>query len=143
MAVTDINSEDRLVQQTFADHLEKVLGWDGVYAYNAETFSYEEVRDRFARFPNIDVIRGRVPEILVERSPDRIAFLHVDMNNAAAEIAALDLLFDRVTKGGVILFDDFVWATAHAQHKAEAAWFATRREAILPLPTGQGVYVKR
>ena len=38
MAVTDINSEDRLVQKTFADHLEKVLGWDNVYAYNLETF---------------------------------------------------------------------------------------------------------
>jgi len=38
MALTDINSEDRLVQQTFADHLEKILGWDSVYAYNAETF---------------------------------------------------------------------------------------------------------
>ena len=38
MALTDINSEDRLVQQTFAEHLEKVLGWESVYAYNNETF---------------------------------------------------------------------------------------------------------
>jgi len=38
VAITDINSEDRLVQQTFADHLEKVLGWESVYAYDAETF---------------------------------------------------------------------------------------------------------
>lgn len=38
MAVTDINSEDRLVQQTFADHLQGELGWDGVYAWNEETF---------------------------------------------------------------------------------------------------------
>ena len=36
--ITDINSEDRLVQQTFAEHLEKVLGWKSLYAYNAETF---------------------------------------------------------------------------------------------------------
>ncbi|MBI4322556.1 MAG: type I restriction endonuclease subunit R [Chloroflexi bacterium] len=36
--ITDINSEDRLVQQTFAEHLEKALGWESVYAYNAETF---------------------------------------------------------------------------------------------------------
>ena len=36
--VTDINSEDRLVQMTFAEHLEKVLGWKSVYAYNTETF---------------------------------------------------------------------------------------------------------
>ena len=38
MALTDINSEDRLVQQTFADHLEKALGLESVYAYSAETF---------------------------------------------------------------------------------------------------------
>lgn len=38
MAITDINSEDRLVQQTFADHLQTVLGWENVYAWNHETF---------------------------------------------------------------------------------------------------------
>ena len=36
--ITDINSEDRLVRRTFAEHLEKVLGWESVYAYNNETF---------------------------------------------------------------------------------------------------------
>ena len=36
--ITDINSEDRLVQQTFAEHLHDVLGWESVYAYNDETF---------------------------------------------------------------------------------------------------------
>ena len=38
MAYTDINSEDRLVQATFAEHLESVLGWDSIYAWNQETF---------------------------------------------------------------------------------------------------------
>ena len=38
MAVTPINSEDRLVQATFADHLLQVLGWESVYAWNQETF---------------------------------------------------------------------------------------------------------
>ena len=38
MAVTPINSEDRLVQATFAEHLERVLGWDGIYTWNEETF---------------------------------------------------------------------------------------------------------
>jgi type I restriction enzyme, R subunit len=36
--ITDINREDRLVKQTFAEHLEEALGWDSVYAWNAETF---------------------------------------------------------------------------------------------------------
>ena len=38
MAVTPINSEDRLVQATFAEHLEQALGWESVYAWNQETF---------------------------------------------------------------------------------------------------------
>ncbi|MDA8254894.1 MAG: type I restriction endonuclease subunit R [Betaproteobacteria bacterium] len=38
MAYTDINSEDRLVQATFAAHLEQALGWDSVVAWNRETF---------------------------------------------------------------------------------------------------------
>lgn len=38
MAVTDINSEDRLVQKTFADYLRDTLGWESVYAWNDETF---------------------------------------------------------------------------------------------------------
>jgi type I restriction enzyme R subunit len=38
MAYTIINTEDRLVQATFADHLRDHLGWESVYAYNTETF---------------------------------------------------------------------------------------------------------
>ena len=38
MAVTPVNSEDRLVQATFARHLERELGWDSIYAWNRETF---------------------------------------------------------------------------------------------------------
>ena len=36
--ITNINSEDRLVQKTFADYLHDVLGWDSVYAWNDEIF---------------------------------------------------------------------------------------------------------
>jgi type I restriction enzyme, R subunit len=38
MALTPINSEDRLVQATFADHLRVKLGWESIYAWNDETF---------------------------------------------------------------------------------------------------------
>ncbi len=38
MAATGINSEDRLVQATFAAYLRDKLGWNSVYAWNEETF---------------------------------------------------------------------------------------------------------
>ncbi|MDP3850727.1 MAG: type I restriction endonuclease [Luteolibacter sp.] len=36
--ITDIHSEDREVQTTFANHLRDVLGWESIYAHNEETF---------------------------------------------------------------------------------------------------------
>ena len=39
--VTHAYSEDTLVQQTTAEYLERQLGWESVYAYNAETFGPE------------------------------------------------------------------------------------------------------
>jgi type I restriction enzyme R subunit len=36
--ITDINSEDRLVQKSFAEHLQDELGWESLYAHNDETF---------------------------------------------------------------------------------------------------------
>lgn len=36
--ITDTNSEDRLVQQTFAQHLRDKLGWESVYAWKEENF---------------------------------------------------------------------------------------------------------
>lgn len=38
VAYIDFNSEDRLVQAIFADHLENQLGWNSVYALNQESF---------------------------------------------------------------------------------------------------------
>ena len=46
MAVTPVNSEDRLVQATFAEHLEQVLSWDSVYAWNRETFGPDSTLGR-------------------------------------------------------------------------------------------------
>ena len=105
-------------------------------------YSHVEVVDRFAPFPNIQVIRGRVPEILHEDCPERISFLHIDLNNVPAEVAALDLLIDRLSPQAVLILDDYCWASARPQFEAERRWFAERGLHVLPLPTGQGVFVK-
>jgi O-methyltransferase len=113
-----------------------------VYA-NAEGYSLAAVQQRFAGYSNVRVIQGVVPEIFRSVSPDRIAYLHVDLNSAAAEIAALEALFDRVVPGGTIIFDDFGHMTYAEQHTAETTWMRERGYAILELPTGQGLVVKQ
>lgn len=62
--ITDINSEDRLVQATFAEHLHDVLGWESVYAWNQETFG---VDGTLGRADTREVVLARDLRAAVER----------------------------------------------------------------------------
>ena len=104
---------------------------------------FETVQKRFSRWPNVKVIKGVVPVILEDVCPDRIGFLHIDLNAAKAEIGALDVLFDKVVSGGFVVLDDYGTKRASRQHEAEIAWMKERGYAILEMPTGQGLVVKR
>ena len=103
---------------------------------------YESVVARFKRFPNVEVVRGIVPDSFAQAVPEKIAFLHIDMNSSKSELAALEVLFDRVSPGGIIVFDDYGWAGYAAQQVAEDAFMRARGHRILELPTGQGLLIK-
>jgi len=109
--------------------------------YKDETI-YPSVVARFRDMPNVRVVRGVVPDIFAETVPERISYLHIDLNSPAAEIGALDILFDRVVPGGAIVFDDYGWHLFRKQKEAEDAFFAARGYSVLELPTGQGLVIK-
>jgi hypothetical protein len=109
----------------------------------ADPAIYEEVVHKFRDMPNVQIVRGTLPGTLAEACPERIAFLHIDLNSPAAEIATLERLFDRVVAKGVIVFDDYGWHLFRKQKEAEDAFMAARGYQILELPTGQGMVVKR
>jgi O-methyltransferase len=104
---------------------------------------YERVVQALAIYPNIQVTKGRVPEIFSTLVPDRIAFLHLDLNDAGAEIAALSELFPRIVPGGMIVLDDYGWAAYRGQQEAEEPFFSALGHTVLELPTGQGLVIKR
>lgn len=107
--------------------------------HSAELFG--QVTQRFAAFPNVRVIRGAVPESFAQGLPETIAFAHIDMNNAPAEIGALDAIEHRLVPGAVIVLDDFGALPYRAQHVAETQWFAERGVPVLELPTSQGLAI--
>lgn len=104
---------------------------------------YGDVRARFASYSNVDVIKGVVPGVLVENAPERIAFLHLDMNAGAAEASALEVLFDRITDGGLVLMDDYGRHENHELHIVLDEWMEGHGHPVLELPTGQGLVIKR
>ena len=75
--------------------------------------SYQEAESIFANkgFRNVELVKGNIFETLskyLDRNPScRIAMLHLDMGIKEPTKYALDLLFSRVVKGGLILFDDY------------------------------------
>lgn len=114
--------------------------WDYT-RYDSEAI-YNGVREKFSKYKNVNIIRGIVPDSFEVAVPEKIAFLHIDMNSEKAEMLALERLFDRVTPGGMIVFDDFGWTSNINQMKAELAFMNQRGHPVLELPTGQGVVIK-
>lgn len=100
------------------------------------------VQGRFAGQSHVHIVKGPVPHSLIGNSPDRIAFLHIDMNNVEAEMGALNALFDRVTPGGMIILDDYGYAFFKDQQVAEKRFFDDRNLPVLELPTGQALIIK-
>jgi O-methyltransferase len=103
---------------------------------------YAQVKERFSDFKNVTVTQGKVPEVLAEVAPQKIAFMHLDLNNADAEIGALEVLFDRMVPGAVLVLDDYGWLSYREQMLAEAPWFLKYGYRVLELPTGQGLLIK-
>ncbi|KQU69669.1 hypothetical protein ASE08_28320 [Rhizobacter sp. Root16D2] len=105
---------------------------------------YARVQQKFADYPQVRLLKGMIPDVFADGCPERIAYLHIDLNQAPAEIAALDHLFDRMVPGGILILDDYEWSGPYRVQKlAEDVWFDSRQYRVMPLPTGQGLIIKR
>jgi len=110
-------------------------------AHGPELFN--AVCTMFADRPNIRVIEGGVPDSFSKGLPEHIAFAQIDLNEANAEIAALEILFDRVVPGGILVLDDYGFQRYAESHVRETAFFADRGHFVFESPTGQGLVIKR
>lgn len=90
---------------------------------------------------NLTFNKGFIPESLsASTNPEKIVWLHIDLNSSAPTTAALEFFYDRIQRNGVILFDDY--AGYVDTKKAVDAFFRNKSGILLPLPTGQAIYFK-
>lgn len=105
--------------------------------------SYEKAKQVFKGFKDIELIRGKVPDILSEVKTNSVAYLSLDMNNAYPEVKAAEFFWDKIVKGGIILLDDYCRnVTYEVQRKAFDKFAKEKGVIVLSLATGQGLIIK-
>ncbi|HEV3332302.1 MAG TPA: TylF/MycF/NovP-related O-methyltransferase [Bryobacteraceae bacterium] len=133
-----------VVEQFSAEELKQ--GKAGLTKELLERGSYvtdvKRVRANFAEWPNAVIVRGPVPEILATLEIPRVAFLHIDMNSAYPECAALMHFWPRLSPGALVLFDDYANHEHRYQKEKIDETVRELRAEVLSLPTGQGLVVR-
>jgi hypothetical protein len=102
----------------------------------------DSVRAWFSQWRNTNVVVGSVPSTLPLVRADEIAYLHLDMNSSAPEVAALEYFWEHLVPGAVVLLDDYGYRGYEAQKRALDALARRREVPIASLPTGQGLLIR-
>jgi len=105
---------------------------------------YAAVQETFAPYAeHVRIIRGVVPDTLSQVDAEQVAFLSIDMNACAPEIAAAEFFWDKLVPGAAMVLDDYGWRKHAAQRLAFDDFARRRGVPLLALPTGQGLIIKQ
>jgi len=103
---------------------------------------FESVQARFKPYSDVKFHRGMVPDVLKQADMiDRIAYLSLGMNGGIAERQALEVLYSKVVKGGVIYLDDYGWNYPILRTEL-ADFLKDKPEKILHFPCGSSIIIK-
>lgn len=111
---------------------------DGFYVSGVES-----VEANFAQWRNHRIVAGSIPDTLDQVNADKVAYLHIDMNCAPPEVAALRYFWPLLVSGAVVLLDDYAYRGYEEQRSAMNTLAAELGVEICALPTGQGLLIKR
>lgn len=109
-----------------------------------KTFGYwgDEIIERFKPFNNMVIIPGFIPETLSKIDTNKICFASIDLNCVGPEKYALEFTWEKLVKGGIIIFDDYGFP-GHLHQKLSHDEFANKNNTLIyTSPTGQGILIK-
>ena len=111
-------------------------------AAGAYVTDLDRIVANYSEWPNAVVVQGAVPEVLPALDIMNVAFLHIDMNCAYPEQAALEFFWDRLSLGALVLFDDYSYFGHDCQNQAISETARRLGTEVLSLPTGQGLIIR-
>ena len=109
--------------------------------YKKDKDIYERTKKTFEGF-RVRIIKGSIPESLQNVNTEKVAFLSIDLNSVIPEIAALEFFWNKLTKGAIVILDDYGYPGSIMQKKADDKFAKSKGVEILTLPTSQGMIIK-
>ncbi len=110
--------------------------------YYAESFN--EVQVTFQKYPNVTLIRGKLPLSLESKdlALGEISFLHIDLNAPEIEISCLVQLWEKILPGGILLIDDYACGGFEYTYELFNQIAKELNISILTTASGQGIAIK-
>ena len=102
----------------------------------------DPIKRNFAQWHNVRIVQGTVPQTLDQVDTPKVAYLHLDMNAAKPEAAAIDFFWKRLVPGAVVLMDDYAYRGYESLKHALDQFASQNGLLIASLPTGQGLLMK-
>ena len=91
----------------------------------------------------VKLIKGLIPATLAEVRTDKIAFAHIDVNLYEPTLAATEFCLQRLTPGGIMLFDDYCWPSTYGARKAIDEACAVAGQAVVCVPESTQAFLIR
>jgi O-methyltransferase len=105
--------------------------------------SLESVRSFIGKMPNVQFHPGFFPASAKGLPDEPIALVHIDVDIYRSVYDCCEYFYFRMTKGGVMVFDDYGFTTCPGAKSAVDEFFKEKVEVPIYLPTGQAIVFKQ
>lgn len=117
---------------------------DGVWWVPGSLSASEDtVRHCLRDFDFVEYYKGWIPERFSAVRDRVFSLVHVDVDLYQPTLDSVAFFYDRMSPGGLMLFDDYGFSTCPGAKKAVDEFFARKNEPVILLPTGQAFAVKK
>ena len=124
------------------EKLTKSEKWlEGSYSY----LDVDNTKKNLSTFNNNLIFnKGYIPESFkTSNNPEKVSWLHVDLNSSLATKETLKFFYDKIESGGIILFDDYAYEGYEDTRIVVDDFLNNKNGQFFQLPTGQAIFFKK
>lgn len=97
----------------------------------------ESVRGYLSQHRNVSCVAGVIPKSLDVVCGRRFSFVHIDLDIYSSIKSACEFFYPRLDPGGMLLFDDYGYASCPGARSAVDEFFSDKPEVRLVMMSGQ------